>query len=203
MDIESNSVNDELELVFCHDAINNNWDEFLSNVNGVHFEQTSLWAKVSLQNNFCISYILVLLFQSSHIVGGSLVLIRQYGKMGRIGIVSQGPCFIHENEKYSHKIIEGFKSLVASEKLMYLTVDVLNTLQTFSVKLLHNGFLRHPKHIPPHPIIESTLLLNLQASEDDIFAQFEPSRRRNIRAGLKFNFHTKVGTRDDIPVFLT
>jgi lipid II:glycine glycyltransferase (peptidoglycan interpeptide bridge formation enzyme) len=189
-----------ITIKICKSSINDVWDNFVSMLPDASHEQTSRWANVCIENEYCHSHLRIIIFDKTEIIGGTQVLIRRYGKFGKIGIINQGPCFI--SERVLPIIINQIKQLVKTEGLNYITIDVNYGLSHLPHLLLSNGFKKSLKNIPPQPLVESTLILNLDQTLDELFSQLDSRRKRNIKSGLKFNFQTKTGTRDDIPMFL-
>lgn len=191
----------EISLEICKLKINEKWDQFVEEIPGTSYEQTSRWGNVSISNGFCHNHFRIILLESGIIVAGVQIFIRNYARFTRIGIIQQGPIFKSTEGEYIQILVEEIKKAVKSEGLLYLTIDVLYSLQKLSSYLLNAGFSRSYKKIPPIPEIESTLLLDLSLSVDGLMAQFDPRRRRHLKLGAKFEYSTRVGTREDLPVF--
>lgn len=191
----------EISIEICKLKINEKWDRFVEEIPGTSYEQTSRWGNASISNGFCNSHFRIILLESGMIVAGVQIFIRDYGRSARIGIIQQGPVFKLADEEIIQILVEEIKKAVKSEELLYLTIDVLYSHQSLPSYLLKAGFSKAHKRIPPIPEIESTLLLDLSLSVDDLMAQFDARRRRHLKLGAKFEYSTRVGTRDDLPVF--
>lgn len=191
-----------ITLQYCFAKENPEWDAFVSKIHGANYEQTSVWAEICIKNNFCNEYLRIILSRNNTIIAGTQILIRNYGNYGQIGIISQGPCLTEDtNREATDLLIREIKLFVRKKKLLYLTIDIFNHLANLPSLLLKAGFKRAIRSLPPHPLIESTAITDLTKTEDELFNQFDPRRKRNIKTGLKLNFTIREGEREDIALF--
>ena len=199
-----NTNNSQIRSEYCQCHENPQWDAFVANIHGANYEQTSVWAEISIKNNFCNDYYRIIIYQEKTIIAGTQILIRNYGNYARIGIVSQGPC-LPENTSPAvvDLLIREIKKSVHEKNLLYLAIDVFNHLQPLPSYLIKAGFKKAIKALPPHPFIESTAITDIAKTEAEIFKQFDPRRKRNIKTGCKLNFSIREGDRKDINIFFS
>lgn len=194
--------NTEITIEYCQKKENPQWDTFISQIHGVNYEQTSVWAEACLKNNFCDEHFRIILYKKNTILAGTQVLIRSYGKFAKIGIISQGPCLSAEvTPDIIDLLIREIKQSVRNKKLLYLTIDVFNYLNHLPIFLLKAGFKKAIKILPPQPIIESTTITDLTKPQEEIFKKFDYPRKRNIKSGLALDFTIREGERKDIAIF--
>jgi lipid II:glycine glycyltransferase (peptidoglycan interpeptide bridge formation enzyme) len=200
--MNNTQLNSPFEIEYCKQTENPEWDQFLSGIPGVCSSQSSLNAIASIQHGDSIGFSRIIIRKNRIIVGGVQVLIRRYFGIGKIGCVFQGPCIQSDYSEVEEIIVRQLKGLLKRENLLYLTVDVFYNHPQIIKRLTKEGFIKASRNMPPYQMVESTLVLDLTQSEDDLFNQFDVKRRKNIKSGLKHTFDARVGTREDIPMFL-
>jgi len=179
----------------------NQWDLFLKSIPEPPFEQSSAWAYARQIEgwNSCQ----ILLRQNAQVVAGVQVLTWQLSKLGTIGIVPQGPCFSEEGWHYRERLVAFVKQWVKKERLLYLVWDINYRFPELPELLQGENFHKKIKSIPPQPVIEASLVLDLTPDMDTLFSQFRRDRRKNIRRGLKQSFLYRVGQRSDLETFFS
>jgi lipid II:glycine glycyltransferase (peptidoglycan interpeptide bridge formation enzyme) len=190
-----------MNIDICKLKINKEWDEFVESVPNSSFEQTSFWQSVEGHNCYGSDCIRLMVCADGVILGGCQIVIRKYPFVGNFGVVNQGPVIKEQNNDVGAKIILELKKLVKTLNLLYITVDVRYNHDFLVPTLKLNHFVDTPDFMPPYLPFKGTLLVNLMPETDDILSSFHPSRRKNIKRGLKLGFTTTDACRNGIPIF--
>ena len=199
--MENNKINN-LSTELCFKKRNEEWDEFVSKVDGAKISQTSAWGKVRTLNKLTSKILRIIIRSEDNIVAGTQIKIRDYPFIGKIGIINQGPIFLEIKDEYIDLLIEQLKEITKIKKLLYLNIDVLNRYSFLPEKLINAGFKVHNKKMPPKKImLPCTLIIDLTKNEETLMSEMNRGRRTNVRKGLKLDFTFKEGTRDDIATF--
>ena len=198
INFNSNGLSTEI----CIKDRNEEWDEFVSKVDGANIVQTYIWKNVILQNKLSDNLFRIIIKLENNIVAGTQIVIRNYKYLGKIGIINQGPCLSEKKDEYIDLIIQQLKEIIKANKLLYLNIDVLNRYSFLPEKLIAAGFQMHNERMPPKKrMLPCTLILDLTKNEEMLMSEMNRGRRTNVRKGLKLDFTLKEGTRDDIPAF--
>ncbi len=199
--MKNNKINN-LSTELCFKKRNEEWDEFVSKVDGANINQTSAWSKVKTLNKLTSKILRIIIRSGDDIVAGTQIKIRNYPSIGKIGIINQGPNFLEIKDEYVDLLIEQLKEITRVKKLLYLNIDVLNRYSFLPEKLIAAGFQVHNKKMPPKKrMLPCTLIIDLTKDEEILMNEIKKGRRKNVRKGLKLDFTFKEGTRDDIPAF--
>jgi lipid II:glycine glycyltransferase (peptidoglycan interpeptide bridge formation enzyme) len=190
---------DTISVEICNKDINSEWDSFLAKIPAVCYEQSSVWAKTSQLGGWDTHRILIR--DKGVIVCGAQIFLLKIPVFGRIGNIVQGPCVNGAAESHIDILVKEIKKYIRRNKVIYLNIDVAYNLPDLPIKLIHHGFEPRMTKLPPQPLIESTLVINLSQELDTIMANFKSGRRKSIRSGLKQPIDIRVGTRDDIELF--
>lgn len=175
------------------------WDTFLTQCPGGHHEQTSLWGQV--KNTYGWRPLRIIVKKQDQILGGAQVLIRQFGRWGRIGQISRGPVAASSNPRLVEAVLRGLHNTMRDERLSYLAVVPPYDGAIFEPGLQHLGYWRKPNALPPSGTMTATLLLDLSPSLDDLMARMRATMRKNIRRASRTCMIVRQGAASDVEKF--
>ncbi len=186
----------------CTKEKNEIWDDFVSQVPHSSIFQTSKWCHTQVRNPLTCKTLRLIIRSNNEIVAGVQINLRKVACFGKIGVINQGPCFREIKTEYIDFLIQQLKNIRKSEKLLYLTVGVLDRYKFLPEKLCEAGFKPHNKNLLPKiSMLPCTLMLDLTKDEETLMSEMHRKRRNNLRRAAKFDFTLKEGSRDDIASF--
>lgn len=172
------------------------WDTFLNSVAGAEFEQSSLWATVKMKDGW---EPFRFVFQTGEkIIGGYQILIKDKKLLGRFGYVMKGPTYLHDYQDYAENIAQHLLETASYLQCKFLIVQppfVAPEVDTYFEKrsFTHERLLK---------IIQSSIVIDLEnKTSDNIFADFKPKRRQNIKKAEKSGLIFSEGTFSDLQCF--
>lgn len=183
----------------CDAEMNDEWDSFLHHSGINNYQQTSVWGIIKRKDGW-IAKRLILRNAEGNIISGAQIFLMEIPVIGRIGYIPQGPCFGNQNCSNLNYFISLLKVFTRRNKLIYVTVDVNYRLPEVVKALTRRRFRKHPDNTPPMPHVKATLIVNLQQSEEQIFAGFKKNRRKSILAAKNISVTLRSGSRDDLPL---
>ncbi len=192
-------ANNNYKVFVCKNSKNEEWDTFISYIPGVHYEQTTGWAIASELRGWSIWRLYIK--KDDKIVIGAQISFLRYPLIGKIGFVIQGPLMSSDDDEVFNAFIIEFKKLIRANDFLYVGVVIPYKNTLFKDKLKSGGFVRRPDGLPPTAVVEDTLMLDLKRSKQELWADVNSGRRRNIKRGLKQDFIFCEGSKDELPVF--
>lgn len=176
------------------------WDDFVEKCPGGHHEQTSLWGSLKHATGGWkpLRYIAE---QEGRIVGGFQMLTRSVGRIGRIGYVCKGPIGSCDDSRWRAAMAHLLKQAGGELNLAHLVVDLPYCGESQARCLDENGFLRQPENLPPSGLMTATMMVDLSAEEQTLFARLRQSTRRNVRRGERAGMRLVSGNGGDVDLF--
>ena len=179
------------------------YEEFLLGHERCNFQQSTRWAKV--KNNWRNEIVLAE-DNNGKIIGSLSILIRKIPIFGNIMYSSRGPvCDIHD-PKVLEQITEGAKQIAKKYNAIALKIepDIESKDQKFRKIVEKIGYKikddakNFREEIQPRYVFR----LNIKGkTEDEIFANFHPKTRYNIKLATKKGVKIKEGTKEDLKDF--
>ncbi|TCO06838.1 lipid II:glycine glycyltransferase FemX [Natronoflexus pectinivorans] len=188
----------KISTEICTSTPSPEWDQFASLMDGASYEQTSLWGDLKHWDGWKATRLIVK--RDDEILCGTQIYTMDIPLFGKVGYISQGPCFSGNQVNGAVILLKEIKKFARKQKLRYLTIDIHYKLPRFIDIIKKNGFRRHPDYIPPNPNIKSTQVIDLRQTEEGILAGFKKNRRKSVKEGLKNPIQLKPGKREDIPL---
>ena len=172
------------------------WDDFLNGVEGVEFEQTSLWAMVKQQNGW--QSVRIIFIVDDCIVGGYQVLTKKVRFIGVLGYAIKGPTCSRDDQAIiscvTDTLLSGtglsdVKALIVQPPFISPGVDSIFTEK----KVLYERMLS---------IIRASVVIPLAGKNvDDIYNQIKRQKRQNISKAVKNELKFVEGCSTDIDLF--
>ncbi|ASB48324.1 lipid II:glycine glycyltransferase FemX [Alkalitalea saponilacus] len=188
----------KISTEICSSTPNPEWDTFAEVMDGASYEQTSIWGELKHWDGWQAFRIIIK--QEEKIICGTQIYIMAIPFFGKVGYISQGPCFGNSQLNGSAQLLTEIKKFARKQRLRYLTIDIHYKLHGLAEVLGKSGFLKHPNYIPPNPNIKCTQVIDLRQTEEEILAGFKKNRRKSVKEGLKNPIQLKPGNREDIPL---
>lgn len=167
------------------------WDQFLIDLPGVHWEQTTAWGTVKQLYGWQPTWIWVA--RGDQILGGALILTRKVGRFTTIGYVARGPVWDESDSDSMRLATEALCQFATSLRLTYLAIvppykgEILIPL----LRSLH--FRPKPDFLPPTGVGKATLVIDLQQDLDAIFAGMSMTKRQNVRRATRKGVKVRIG----------
>jgi len=181
------------------ERIDREWDMFVSEIHGVHFEQTSGWAIANEMRawNSWRFY----LKAGGDIVAGVQIAFLKYPLIGRIGLVIQGPIVKNEDLDILSIFITELKRFLKKNGFFYVAIVLPYKNERYYGIFQKKGLIERPYGLPPTAVVEDTLYLDFSKDIKRLWKEINSGRRRNITKGLKVEPVFREGTREDIKTF--
>jgi lipid II:glycine glycyltransferase (peptidoglycan interpeptide bridge formation enzyme) len=93
------------------------------------------------------------------------------------------------------------KSFLRKNRFLLVGVTIPYFNDYYIIELKKSGLVKNPFEIPPTVVVQATLIIDLKKSKDELWADINPGRRRNIKKGLKQKFVFREGTRKELKTF--
>ena len=172
--------------VVCDKNRNEEWDDFVTSVSGSYFMQTSRWASVNIimgwkANRFYLK-------NDREILAGAQIAFKEYPLIGRVGLIDQGPYLRNDDAELLKEYIFQLNKFLRKNRFLLVGVTIPYFNDHYIIELKKSGLVKNPFEIPPTIVIQSTLIIDLKKSKDELWADVNPGRRRNIKKGLKQKF---------------
>ena len=174
------------------------WDAFLTNLPGVPYHQSSLWARVKAGQGWRSA--LMTVTRDGAIHGGAQLLYRSIPLAGAIGFVPRGPVLASNDPTLAAAAAVGLERLARAFNVTYLIVQPpKECADVLTPQLLRNGYRTAPEIMAPHE--STTRLLDLSQGEATILAGMRSSTRRNVRLAQRRGISVREGGAADLPAF--
>ena len=165
-----------------------------------HHEQTALWAQVkSLVAPWTPAR---LLFErDGTILAGAQILLRDAGRIGKIGYVAKGPVGPLDDREWQTLLANALARAGRDLQLSYLVLDLPLEAQPLTAALDRAGFGRHPDTLPPANLMGATTILDLSQPRDTLFSNLRATLRNYVRSGLRSGLVFREGGSADLERF--
>ena len=199
MNVETIEPNIKIEYLTDNKNIDNEWDDFIDSLEG-DIHQTSRWAKYESETKGwqCFRFYVK---NKNEIIGGCKISIINVGNIIKIGYAQCGPFVKTKTPQIYNIIVNEIKSFTKKHRLLYSVVAPNFSDKAIAGVLESNNFHKKGKILPPEIVVDTTLMLNLTPSIEEIFGQMKDERKKKIKKGLKAPLNVRIGNRDDLKSF--
>ncbi len=194
----------------------NDWENYLKNLPGSHFLQSTAWAHIKAAIGWR-AYYKIWLDQKEIIVAGAMILERRIAFFGlpiKFGVhyVPKGPLLDWKNEDLVEKVLDDLESFSISRKSIFLKIDpdIITSegipgendfspnLQGQSIikKLVSRKWTYSENQIQ----FKNTVWIDLRQSEADLLAGMKQKTRYNIRLADRKGVKIRVAVPADFPI---
>ena len=180
----------------CLQPDNPAWDAFLNSTLLCHFYQTSMWAQVRALDGW--EHLIVLFTLNDSLVGGFQILTRSKSYLGKIGLLLKGPVIASDDPAVLNFVIATLKKIARVNKIKALIIQPPNRDKAISNRLSQNDFSTN--HVE-NEIRNTTVVVDLRKSEDEIFKSIKTTKRQNIKPAIRKGVSVRQGNKDDIDTF--
>jgi lipid II:glycine glycyltransferase (peptidoglycan interpeptide bridge formation enzyme) len=178
------------------------WDNFVTGHPNGSILQTANWAR--LKNRFGWHSRRVWLKREGRLVAGAQILIRS-AALGllRVGYIPHGPLVNWSDDEQidvlfnqiDHALYKERVGLVKFEPMVWQ--NEIDPVTWHDLCQRHNCLSNSDTIQPPR-----TVLIDLQATEDEILGRMKQKTRYNIRLAAKKGVTVRQGTVEDVPIFV-
>ncbi len=183
-------------LEITHDVGNPEWLAFVNGVANGNIRQDPAWARAKMATGYGGQLLLVR--HGEKLVGGALLLIKNYAFGFKIGIVSQGPCLMDEEPDLVHFLSQSLKAFCRQSSLLYIIVELPYFKGAWLPQFNQNGFVPMPKGLPGGFFFNTTWMLDLTPELGIIFSGFSAARRRYVRKSAQLPIVFRQGEAEDL-----
>lgn len=183
-------------LEITHDVGNPEWLAFVNGVANGNIRQDPAWARAKMATGYGGQLLLVR--HGEKLVGGALLLIKNYAFGFKIGIVSQGPCLMDEEPDLVHFLSQSLKAFCRQSSLLYIIVELPYFKGAWLPQFNQNGFVPMPKGLPGGFFFNTTWMLDLTPELGIIFLGFSAARRRYVRKSAQQPIVFRQGEAEDL-----
>ena len=171
------------------------WDAFLKQANTGHHVQSSAWAETKADLGWKVVRITVSEGQS--IVAGIQILIGSKRWIGKLAFASKGPVFLYEDEALEYFMLKELQKCIRYNDIRYFALQAPQASKRFKNILRNMAFEESETSLAPR----ATVIIDLRASEEDLFARMRKKTRQNIKKGLRAGIQIRQGSFEDIKSF--
>ena len=189
----------KIEYLTDKKSIDNEWDNFIDSLEG-DIHQTSGWAKYELETKGWQSFRFYVK-NKNEIIGGCKISIINIANIIKVGYVQYGPFVKLKTLQVYDIIAKEIKNFTKKHHLLYSAIAPNFSDEAIIGLLESNNFHKKERLLPPDIVVDTTLMLNLDLSIEDIFNQMKDERKKKIRKGLKAPFNVRIGNKDDLKSF--
>lgn len=173
------------------------WDAFVAASPDGHLMQSSSWGILKARFGWDVERLI--LMDGDAIVAGAQVLYRHLPlNLSRLAYVPMGPVVNWENEEQVNALLVALKRTVRRRGAFCVKLEpaILKSPDR-EVRLISRGF--HPS--PQTVQWRSTILIDLNCTEEEILAQFNKKHRQKIHKAVREGIVIRPGTIADLPAF--
>ena len=166
------------------------WENFLLNSNQVNFLQSWNWGEF---HHSLAKKIFRLGFYQADQLQGLALLIKIKAKRGTYLECPGGPVINWDKPSALAAFVNQVKTLAVQEKANFLRIrpNILNSAEN-KQKLKSQGFIKAPMHLHA----ETTWVLDLDKSEEDLLSQMRKNTRYSIKKAQKLGVKVETSTSD-------
>ncbi len=171
------------------------WDAFLvGHPFGQHL-QSSPWGQ--LKSKFGWQVIRVLVQEQERIVGGAQILTRSLPMGGKFGYIPKGPVVAPGRFDVMGMLLDAIEKLAQAGRFLILSIQPPVDEPLYMDPLRSRQFKPSSFYVTP----ATTVLVDLQQSEDDILAQMKRGTRYNVRLASRKGIIVQERDGSDLPLF--
>ncbi len=170
------------------------WDTFLSETPLGQFQQSGMWARTKSEEGWNPTR--VVLKVDGRIVGGFQILSGRT-RLGPVGYISKGPVALEDVPEWGDYLVRLAQEVAAKRKLLAMIVQPPDRARIVPGCLDRSRFLAN--HLVE--VIESTLIVNLQGSFEEVEQRMARDTRRKVRQSLRRGSVVREGDSGDLPLF--
>lgn len=188
--------------VTCEAGMPSGWDDFVMECEPAHYEQTSWWASVESEDGWTAKYIVCR--EGIRIVAGAMVLVRRRNRIGLVGYVFRGPLVRRDltaPARAQRPLIAGLKRLARGEHLVVLIVVPPYDGDELARALLDQGFMNHPRSLPPCGLPLGTLTVDLRQGYEAIEQRYRRTTKWEIKRAVQKGLDVQLGAAQDLETF--
>ena len=171
------------------------WDAFLAAQPTGHHLQSSLWGQ--LKSKFGWQVIRILADEAGQIVGGAQLLTRPVMLGLNVGYISKGPVVAPGRADVMDALMNQIERVARAHHLLVLSIQPPADEPLYMSPLQERHFEPSSFYVVP----PTTVLVDLQKSEQDILGQMKQKTRYNIRLAARKGVVIREGTESDLSVF--
>ncbi len=171
------------------------WDDFLESRNGGHYQQSSIWAQYKASQGW--SCIRVVFEEENEIVGGYQLLWKQT-RRGKVAYVSKGPVIPCQSANRIRATLDSIKKIISDNRILAAIVQGPDDSHSRLIEEMEQAKLAQCASLG---IVDSTILIDVTRSRDEILASMRSSARSTRNKALRSGLTFRHGDSHDLPVF--
>lgn len=171
------------------------WDDFVQATPGGDHVQSSGWARTKVAQG--LDSARIVLERRGRVVGGAQLLIKPMSVAGAIGYVPRGPVVSPDEPDLTGWVIEELQDLARRRRIRHLVVQPGPGGDWIAEQLPARGFRPSALSVAP----TATVLIDLRADMDEIFANLGKSVRKHVRRGMREGVEIREGAARDVGTF--
>lgn len=173
------------------------WDTFLLNQPFFALLQSWTWGEFKEKSGW-VAY-RVVVRDNEKIVAGAQMLVKPLPLGMSISYIPRGPVGTWLNEDVAHLLFTELKSIARKNGAIFLKIEpAIDNTPEMRDLLKRHQFRKSRINNQP----QSTILLNLDQGEDELFSQMRRQTRRDIRNADKGEITVRFGMSGDLPTYL-
>jgi peptidoglycan pentaglycine glycine transferase (the first glycine) len=177
------------------------WDDFLSNTEYGHYEQSTYWAKVKQHQGW--QAVRIKVFNGSDLLAGVQILCKPLPINGSVGYISSGPCYTISDSQALEILVRAINQLAQTKKIHYIAIAPYIDDNNLSKILKKYGYSLNPEVLPPTSTTKATLILNLTKDLKSLLMDMRRETRREIKLASESEFTIREGRREDLEILFS
>jgi peptidoglycan pentaglycine glycine transferase (the first glycine) len=173
------------------------WDAFVAASPNGHLMQASRWGALKARCGWVVERLT--LMDGDSIVAGAQIFYRSLPlNLCRLAYVPMGPMVDWENEEQVSALLEALQHTARRHGAFCLKLEpaFLGSLNGVT-NLVSHGFRPSPQTVQ----WRSTILIDLNCSEDEILRRFNKKHRQKMHKAIREGIAVRPGTASDLPAF--
>ena len=189
-------MNSNYQTIFETGNADPQWDDFLSQIDGAHHEQSTCWARVKAHQGWQAIRIRVL--KGSDWLAGAQILCKKLPFGGSVGYISCGPFYTVPDPEALDVLIRAINQLASKKRIQYIAITPYVENKILDKVLMKHGYRPTQETLPPTTTTTATLILDLSQDFDKLLMKMREDIRKKIRRSSKSGLSVREGEKKDL-----
>lgn len=172
------------------------WDDFLSQIEWGHHEQTTCWARVKQHQGW--EPIRVKTLRRDELVAGAQILCKRLPWGGLVGYASCGPCYAESDSQILDCLMRAINRTASDRNIQYLVMTPYREDDLLPTIMEKHGYAPTEERLPPTATTRATLIIDLSKDAETLLMEMRAETRRQIKLASQRGFVFREGTREDL-----
>lgn len=191
-------MNSNYQTIFETGNADPQWDDFLSQIDGAHHEQSTCWARVKAHQGWQAIRIRVL--KGSDWLAGAQILCKKLPFVGSVGYISCGPFYTVPDSEALDVLIRAINQLASKKRIQYIAFTPYVENKILDKVLMKHGYRPTQETLPPTTTTTATLIVDLSKDFDSLLMEMRRKTRQHISSASRSGLTIREGRREDLGI---